>query len=108
MRSVLSTKKVARLLGLSIPTVRRRLKDAREGRDPLFPLPIGESRSRDGPRRKLTWSLESLVLYMTGTSQGTNTPLPESPTQRRRRNAIAMAHIQANHSRKPKKEKEGQ
>jgi len=99
MRSVLSTKKVARLLGISVPTVRRRLKDAREGRDPLFPLPIGESRSRDGPRRKLTWSLESLVLYMTGTSQVTNAPLSESPTQRRKRAAEAKAYIEKNHPR---------
>jgi len=80
---VLLINEVAQVLGLSIPTVRRRLRDARKGKG-RFPLTIGE------PRQKLIWDREAILAYMSGTSQVVNCPKFETPGQKKKRNDDAL------------------
>ena len=82
--SALLISEVALILGISIPTVRRRLREAREGKS-RFPLPIG-----DGHRHKLAWDREAILAYMKGTSQTTSDLKFETPGQRKKRNDDAM------------------
>jgi len=84
----LPLKAVARILGISVATLRRRLRDARRGIG-RFPLPIGE------PGQKLIWNHEAVQDYMSATPPPqAGVPKVESPARRRRRHQDAMQVLQ--------------
>lgn len=86
----LTIKDVKQVLGISIPTIHRRLKDARKGLD-SFPLPIGKR------NQKLLWDHYAVLNYLEGSSQALEAPKFESPSKRKKRHNGAMNLLKNEH-----------
>ncbi len=94
---LLTIKQVAAELHVSESTIRRRLRERREGKS-SFPLPIFS------PKRKALWKIEEIIDWKEDEPSG---PTIETSSQRNRRLTIARNQLQAQHKVKVKNGKEG-
>ena len=92
---VYTAEELAHIFRVDIQTIYRWLAAARRGESP-FALPI------NSPGRRLLWSRKSIEEFIEN-SQSVNPLKHESPSKLRKRNEVAMAHIQKEHGRKLKK-----
>lgn len=90
---------VAAIFRVSVPTIHRWLRDARDGKNG-FPLPTGT------PGRKLAWNRDSIEEYLNDNKQSDTFPRLETATKLQSRHRAALADIEQNHGIKPKAKKE--
>ena len=84
---VLTMDDVTKIFRVSIPTVNRWLRAARQGQN-HFPLPV------NGPGRKLIWSKDAIENFLAGISQAASAPKVETASKRRRRHEAAMSELE--------------
>ena len=88
-KPVLHIKDVVETLGISVATIHRWLRAARQG-ESRFPLPINEK------GMKLIWTADSIENFLAG-EQPVPVPKVESAAQRRKRHNAAMESLEKRH-----------